>query len=362
MSVTRSVSDAHIYAQKISENYIMPLDDESSESLSTQMLVAAMNHQLKNGASTQDLKPRFKTIKILGTLIADEESVFQPDVIDQNVPRKGFLKNIAGGKVSLRKAQIVKYSDFKNTSVPYLVCDIPDLSTMPIDIDEYAFKNQMKRFRHLDTPDSSTRVNQLCTWGAFVTSFHRDTMFSKKIHTLSPGSLKLWCFEQCIGQLDIENLGDSHDQMRLITTKPAEFDFFLQEPGMVVEHLGGYAHLVVTYNRCDSSYGQWCALIGWEINTSRQINHCMRVETPLVQGKGGTLDAVSEGVYLQSCSKTTNIQCARLKKQGDVHLAFLDQQREKSHRGVEKLQQSKKRKLLQCAGLKNHARPQENPI
>ena len=302
MSVTRSVSDAHIYAQKISENYIMPLDDESTASLSTQMLVAAMNHHLKNGASAQDQKPLFKTIKILGTLFADRESVFQPDVVDQNVPKKGFLKNIAGGKVSLRKAKIVKYSDFKNSFVPYLVCDIPDLSTMPIDIDLSAFKKQMKRFRHLDTPDSSTRVNQLCTWGAFVTTFHRDTMFSRKVHTLSPGSLKLWCFEQCIGQLDIENLGNSHDQMRLITSKPAEFDFFLQEPGMVVEHLGGYAHLVVTYNRCDSSYGQWCALIGWEINTSRQINHCMRVETPLVQVRGGTLDAVSVSNLRAGCN------------------------------------------------------------
>jgi len=362
MSVTRSVSDAHIYAQKISEKYIIPLDDESSASLSTQMLVAAMNHHLKNGASKQDQKPLFKTIKILGTLVADKESVFQPDVVDQDVPKKGFLKNIAGGKVSLRKAKIVKYSDFNDSSVPYLVCDIPDLSTMPIDIDVSAFKNQMKRFRQLDTLDSSTRVNQLCTWGAFVTSFHRDTMFSRKVHTLSPGSLKLWCFEQCIGQLDIENLGDSHDQMRLITSKPTEFDFFLQEPGMVVEHLGGYAHLVVTYNRCDSSYGQWCALIGWEINTSRQINHCMRVETPLVQGKGGTLVAVSEGVYLQSCSKTTNIRSAQLKKQGNDHQAFLDRQREKSQRSVEKLRQSKKRKLLQCAGLKNHTKPQEDPI
>ena len=95
MSVTRSVSDAHIYAQKISENYIMPLDDESTASLSTQMLVAAMNHHLKNGASTQDQKPHFKTIRILGTLVADKESVFQPDVVDQNVPKKGFLKNIA---------------------------------------------------------------------------------------------------------------------------------------------------------------------------------------------------------------------------------------------------------------------------
>jgi hypothetical protein len=278
------------------------------------------------------------------------------------VPGRGFLKDIAGQTVSLKKAKVKKYSDFKSSSTPFLVCNVPDLSTMPIDIDALAFENQMKIYRQQDTADSTTRVNQLCTWGAFVTSFHRDTMFSKKVHTLSPGSLKLWCFEQRIGQLEILSLGDSYEQLRLITTTPAEFDFFLQEPGMVVEHQGGYAHLVITYNRCDSPYDQWCALIGWEINTSRQINHCMRVETPLVQGKGGTLDAVSEDTYLLSCAKTTHIRCSQLKKQGGFHQAFLDQQREKSKRSMEKLHQSKKRRLLQYAGLKNRAKLQEEPI
>jgi hypothetical protein len=349
-------------AGKISENFIMPLDDTGSTFLATQMLVAALNQGFRNDPSAKDSKPRLKTIKILGFMNTDKESIFQPSIVDQNVPRGGFLKNIAGGKISLKKAQILKYSDFKSTSLPYLVCNVQDLSTMPIEINESAFKNQMKKFQQLDSADSATKVNQLCTWGAFVTSFHRDTMFSKKIHTLSPGSMKLWCFEQSIGQLEILNLGNSYDQMRLVTSMPSEFDFFLQEPGMVVEHLGGYAHFVITYNKSDSTYDQWCALIGWEINTSRQINHCMRVETPLVQGKGGTLDEVSEVVYLQSCSKATNIRCTQLKKQGDIHLAFLDQQREKSQRSVEKLHQSKKKKLLQYAGLKNQGKSKEDPI
>jgi len=362
MTVTRSVSEAHLFAQKISENYVMPLDDNGSTFLTAQMLIAAMNQNFGEFPISADLKPRLKTIKVLGFLDIDKTSVFQPASVDQYVPKTGFLKNIAGGKVSLRKAKIMKYSDFSLTTVPYLICNVPDLSSMPFDIDEINFRNQMKKYRLQDTTDSTSRINQLCTWGSFVTSFHRDTMFSKKVHTLSPESVKLWCFEQSIGQLDIPNLGDSYDQMRLVTSKPHEFDFFLQEPGMVVEHLGGYAHLVITYNKCNSTYDQWCALIGWEINTSRQIHQCMRVETPLVQGKGGTLDEVSEGVYFQSCSKATNIRSTQLRKQGDVHQAFLDRQREKSQRSVKKLQQSKKRKLLQFAGLKNRAQPREDHI
>ena len=362
MTVTRSVSEAQLFAQKISEDYIMPLDDNGSTFLTAQMLIAAMNQNSGENSNSTDSKPRFKTIRVLGFLDIEKTSVFQPASVAQYVPKTGFLKNIAGGKVTLRKAKIMKYSDFSLATVPYLICNVPDLSSMPFDIDEIAFRNQMKKYRLHDTTDSTSRINQLCTWGGFVTSFHRDTMFSKKVHTLSPESKKLWCFEQSVGQLDIQSLGDSYDQMRLVTSKPHEFDFFLQEPGMVVEHLGGYAHLVITYNRCDSTYNQWCALIGWEINTSRQIHQCMRVETPLVQGKGGTLDEVSEGVYFQSCSKATNIRSTQMRKQGDVHQAFLDKQKEKSQRSAEKLQDSKRRKLLQCAGLKNRAKPQDDHV
>jgi len=361
MTVTRSVSEAHLYAQKISANYIMPLDPDGTSDLSTQMLVAAMNQQLGEFTAVPDLKPRLKTIRVLGHLNIDKSPIFHPSTVDQDVPKKGFLKNIKGGKVSLKKAKIRKYSDFRGDTKPYLVCNVPNLSTMPIDIDELAFATQMKKYQHTDTSDSTSKPNQLCTWGAFVTSFHRDTMFSKKVHTLSPGSLKLWCFEQRVGQLDIINLGDAYEQMRRVTSAPEKFDFFIQEPGMVVEHDGGYAHYVITFNEYESTYEQWCALIGWEINTSRQINHCMRVETPLVQGKGGTLDQVSEGTYLLSCSKTTHIQRTQLKMQGGIRQAFLDLQKEKSQKSVEKLDRSKKRKLLQYAGLRNRAKPSVEP-
>ena len=43
MTVTRSVSEAQLFAQKISEDYIMPLDDNGSTFLTAQMLIAAMN-------------------------------------------------------------------------------------------------------------------------------------------------------------------------------------------------------------------------------------------------------------------------------------------------------------------------------
>ena len=361
MSVTRSGSEALGYAQYLSADYIMPLDPNGSPELSKQMLKAAISRQRRQKTAVQHMVSRNESIRLLGYMKISKAEVFHPASIDQKVPRRGFLKDIAGGKISLRKAKINNYSDFAVQAVPYLVCNVPDLAHMPIDIDVPGFDSQMKMFQKPNTLTSSTKENQLCTWGAFVTAFHRDTMFSKKVHTISPDSMKLWCFERRIGQLKIIAMGDVYEQMRHVTRYPTDFNFFFQEHGEIIEHLGGYAHLVMTFNKIDSKYGQWCALIGWENNNSRQIDQCMRVETPLLQGRSGTLNEVSETVYLQACSKTTAIKCALLREQGDHHDAFLDLQKEKSRKRVEMLDQSKKKKLQRYAGLKYRTHPKLEP-
>jgi len=360
MSVTRKGTEARDFAKFLSQDFIMPVDPDGTSTLSTQMLRAAVSHKLKENTATMKAS-RNRPIKLLGYLEISKADIFHPATVDQNIPRRGFLKNIAGEKVSLNKAKVTRYSDFSSATSPYLVCNVPDLSKMPILIDELGYDSQMKIYQKPNTVISTTSENQLCTWGPFITSFHRDTMFSKKIHTISPGSMKLWCFERKIGQLDIESKGDTYAQMRHVIKNPTEFEFYLQEAGEIVEHLGGYAHFVITFNKCGSQYQEWCALIGWEVNTSRQIDRCMRVETPLLQGRGGTLDEVSEGVYLQACSQKTTIRCALLKEQGENHVAFLKLQSEKSQKQVELLHQSKKRKLQRYAGLKYQARLKEEP-
>ena len=65
--------------------------------------------------------------------------------------------------------------------------------------------------------------------------------------------MKLWCLERNIGQIELlmeEN--DSRTRMLEITSIPSSYDFFLQMPGEVVEHDGGYAHFVITFTRYDS--------------------------------------------------------------------------------------------------------------
>ena len=361
MSVTRKGSEAIDIAQRISADYIKPMDPDGTSSLSTQMLKAACSQRLRESSAIQAGISRNQPIRLLGYFKISDAEIFRPADIDQDIPKSGFLKDIAGSKVTLRKARVKKYSDFEASMDPYLVCNVPVLSKMPISIDESEFNGQMKKYRKRNTDISMTSPNQLCTWGAYMTSFHRDTMFSKKVHTLSPCSMKLWCFEKRVGQLNIIKLGDAYMQMRHVIKDPTEFDFYIQEPGEIVEHQGGYAHFVITFNRSDSPYGQWSALIGWEINSSQQIDRCMRVETPLLEGRGGILDEVSEALYLQACSRKTTIRCALLKEQGENHNAFLELQREKSQKQVELLHQSKKRKLQRYAGLKYQARPKVEP-
>jgi hypothetical protein len=335
----------------------MPLDLDGKSTLAELMLSAAVSQQLKANSANY-VVPRSKIIRLLGQLDISKTSLFSTIAVDQDIPKGCHLKSVAERKVTLRKAKVRTYEDICVAKTPYLVCCIPNLSTMPIQIDEDNFISQMKAYRMPDTSDSTTTRNQLCAWGAYITAFHRDTMFSRKVHTFSPGSMKLWCFEKKMGQLDLLDLlkmKDSQMQMRTVTSDPTSFFFFLQKPGEIVEHMGGYAHFVMTFNRYDSPYGQWCALIGWEVNTPRQINQSMRIEASLVQGKNGTLDEVSDATFLKACASTTHISYSVLKRQGSVHQDFLDMQNEKSRRRVELLDKAKARKLSKYAGLRNRA-------
>ena len=155
-------------------------------------------------------------------------------------------------------------------------------------------------------------------------------MFSQKVHTLSPGSMKLWCFERDIGEVNLDSLEDAESQMRLVTGNPLGYDFFLQEPKDIIEHDGGYAHFVMTFNRRSSPYDQWSILVGWEINTAGQIHHGMLVDEPLLQGSDGNLVLVSEQAYLSACARSTRLSSTLMQSQVDDHARFLQRQQENS--------------------------------
>ena len=124
----------------------------------------------------------------------------------------------------------------------------------------------------------------------------------------------------------------------------------------MIEHDGGYAHFVITLNRHDSPYGQWSALIGWEINNPRQIEHSMRVDTPLLQGKGGTLVLVTEPVFRKACAKTARIKIALLTGQRAVHTNYMVKQKRNSLRKVELRKLKEKKNSTRYAGLLNRNR------
>jgi len=278
-------------------------------------------------------------------------------MINPELPRTCYLKNIADKTVTLRKSKVRRYSDISDSRIPYIVCRIPDLHSMPMKIDEESFRVQMRPYQVPGSTEMTTTRNQHCTWGAFITTFHRDTMFSRKVHTLSPGSLKLWCFEREVGQLNLLHEDTAHNQMLTVTTNPEKFDFCMQEPGQVVEHDGAFAHFVITFNHNDSCYDQWSALIGWEINTSRRIDQSKRVDIPLLQGKGGHLVQVTGPVYLKACAAKSSISYTLLKAQGTAHTTFMELQKKKAMRKVELIANNKKANQKRFAGLLSRSKP-----
>jgi len=353
MLSTRLGGNTEEIAMKLSKRFILPIDADGSSRLSLLMLSAAVNQRLRAEADPEASK--MKQFKILGYLDKEAPEIFKTAIISEKIPAVCHLKNPADDTFTLRKAKARKYEDISEANEPYIVCCIPSLKNMPIDIDIEQFDTQLQKFQIKEKSDKTAKRNQHCTHGAFLTTFHRDTMFSTKVHTLSPGSMKLWCFEKKIGQLDLEFRESPESQMLKMTAKPSEYDFFLQEPGEIVEHDGGYAHFVMTFNRHHSRYGQWCALIGWEINTPRQVHHSMRVETPLLQGRGGTLEQVSKEQFLRGCAKTTRMAYSTLMEQDGIQAQFLNRQQLNSQKRVDKLADTKERNLKRYAGLKSRA-------
>jgi len=259
---------------------------------------------------------------------------------------EAFLTNPTPiGLVTLRPGQVwaAHHSD---VVVEIMGFCFPDA---PVGLNFFSYDKDL----YLVQPCMTSKRNQNCTYGPFITTFHRDTMFSTKVHTLSPGSMKLWCFERAIGQLNLRDEEDSEAQMLKVLANPLDYDFFLQEPGEVIEHDGGYAHFVMTFNRHDSQYGQWSALIGWEVNTPEQIYHSLKVETPLIEGKDGALEVVTEEDFMKTCSKVTRMSYSTIKEQENVKEHFMFKQRRNSLRGVDKLSLVKERNIVRYAGLKN---------
>jgi hypothetical protein len=339
----------------MAKEFIMPVDSDGHSTLAIQILTMVLSQKMKNDKIPSH-KAKLQSIRKLGNLIPDGTKIFGPDMSQSLVPRMCHVKNSKDYTLSLKEAKVKNLNDIMITDIPYIVCCIPSMEKLPISVSEENLNSQMRKYRVSTRADRTTKPNQHATWGAFLTTFHRDTMFSKKIHTLSPGSVKLWCFERYIGQLDLSEKETPEFQMAEMVAKPQNYDFFLQEPGEVIEHKGSYAHFVMTLNRHTSPYGQWSALVGWEINTPAQVHHSMQVDLPLIMGRDGTLKVATEAQFLAACSATTKLKVTALRNQKLVKSAFTSKQQRNSQEKVYKAARTKRSNQAKYAGLKYHAK------
>ena len=143
--------------------------------------------------------------------------------------------------------------------------------------------------------------------------------------------------------------------MKLVLSDPEGYDFYVQEPWQVIEHKGAYAHFVITFNHLQSHYGQWSALVGWEVNSASQIHHSMRVNTPLLQGKNGLLRQVTPNQFLSACATTVKISVGLLRGQKEAHANFLEGQQEKASNQAADAKRAREKKLSRYSGLKRGA-------
>jgi len=267
------------------------------------------------------------------------------------------LKNASDEVVQPKEAGMTSYEDMSASGTPYILCCVPDYKGLPLGIDEDALNQHMVPYHRPAKQGQSIRQNQHATWGAFITTFHRDTMFSTKVHTLSPGSVKLWCFERKVGQMDLSLKNDAESEMKLVLSDPEGYDFYVQEPWQVVEHRGAFAHFVITFNHRQSPFDQWSALVGWEINNASQIHHSMRVDTPLLQGKNGLLRKVTPNQFLNACASTSKISVVLLRDQKNAHADFLDCQQKKSDDQAASVKRAREKKVSRFSGLKRGTGP-----
>jgi len=299
------------------------------------------------------------SIRLLGKLDSDGPAIFKPETNLRAIPAVCHLKDIADTVIQPKEANIATYEDMSKSTTPYILCCVPDCKGLPLQVNEEEFKIQLDSYRRPDKKGRTTKPNQHATWGAYITNFHRDTMFSTKVHTLSPGSIKLWCFERTIGQMDLALKNDSESEMKQVLSDPEGYDFYIQEPWQVVEHKGAYAHFVITFNHVKSRHGQWSALVGWEVNSASQIHHSMRVDTPLLQGKNGLLRKVTPNQFLSACATTVKISVGLLREQKEAHANFLDGQQEKSTNQAASVKRAREKKQSRFSGLKRGPSPSE---
>ena len=175
MSIRRNDSETHRFITKVLSHYRLPLDPDGTSELPILMLTAYKNQQIRSRTDLCDIR-RVKSIKVLGHLNPEGEQIFHPLMADKMIPGGCKLKDTAEGITSLRKARVESYADLKTVAEPYLVCLIPSLAAMPIEINESEYDSQMSQYRVQSTATQTTTNNQLCTHGAFITTFHRDTM------------------------------------------------------------------------------------------------------------------------------------------------------------------------------------------
>jgi len=351
---TRTSRKCDIEELQISQRYLFPSYTKGNSKLVPGMLRLALQ---QHNHHTRTKSESLRSIRVLGHLDPDGKDIFRTELNLATIPSMCYLKNVADTIVQLKEIQCTTYEDLSKSTTPYILCCVPDYKGLPLVINEEEVVNQMGGYRKPDDALQTTRQNQHATWGAFVTTFHRDTMFSRKVHTLNPGSIKIWCMERNIGQMNLTHKNDSETEMRLVLENPQNFDFFLQKPWQVVEHKGAYAHFVITLNGKWSAYGKWSALIGWEINNAPQIHHSMRVETPLLQGRRGYLEKVTESQFLSGCAKTTRLSANMLKAERSKHNAFLIRQQKKSLDHAARVRKARDNRQVRYGGLRRGSAP-----
>jgi len=270
------------------------------------LLIATKNSSSKTKLIIETKNESFEVIDYLS--VEDMTSLFPGTLNSTKLASCIHMKNDKDDIVKHKKMKITSYRDIEVTNLPEItdatlvICGIKTFNQLPITVDSTFFTSRTEKWNPTDSYESSSQHAPLATYDTHITTWHRDTMFTDKVHTISPGSMKVWVFEKKSGDLNIHVPWSLSDQMKHIIDNHSDFDYFIQEPRFLVKHRGSYAHFVLTYIKKDSVYGLWSVLVGLEIATPKTILSCMKCEGPLVQGSTGYLTEVPETTYLRACT------------------------------------------------------------
>jgi len=287
-------ADYHMYGRKISNG------DSFAKEL---ICIALKNYSSKTNLTKLGIELSNESFQVLDALSQDDMMNLFPGSLNSiKLPTSCHIKDDKDAVFKPKDLKMKSYNDMTSSNIDatFVVCCLSKLDQLPITVNLKFFTSRTKQWKSTNSYKSSSKHAPLATYDTHLTAWHRDSMFTDKVHTISPGSMKVWVFEKVSGEMNIPDTWSLDEQMNHILIHQDNLDFFIQKPGFLVKHRGSHAHFVLTYIKKDSIYGLWSVLVGWETATPNTILACMKEDGPLVQVSGGYLKRVPVQEYLKT--------------------------------------------------------------